>query len=40
MLGGNYLVHLDKFREDLEKQMGFMALLIRKPIRKRYDRKA
>lgn len=40
MLGGNYLVHLDKFREDLEKQLGFMALLIRKPIRKRYDRKA
>lgn len=40
MLGGNYLVNLDKLREDLEKQMGFMSLLIRKPIRKRYDRKA
>ena len=40
MLGGNYLVSYDNFRADLEKQMGYMALLIRKPLRKRYDRKA
>ena len=40
MLGGNYLVSYDNFRADLEKQMGNMAFLVRKPLRKRYDRKA
>ena len=39
MLGGNYLVNLNRFREDLEKQMGYMSHLLRKPLRKRYDRK-
>lgn len=39
MLGGNYLVSYDNFRADLEKQMGYMALLLRKPIRKRYGKK-
>ena len=38
MLGGNYLVNLSRFREDLEKQMGYMSHLLRKPIRKRYDK--
>lgn len=38
MLGGNYLVNLARFREDLEKQMGYMAILLRKPIRKKYGK--
>lgn len=40
MLGGNYLVNIVGFQDSLEKQMGYMATLLRKPIRKRYDRKA
>ena len=39
MLGGNYLVSLDEFQNSLEKQMGYMSKLLRKPLRKRYDKK-
>lgn len=40
MLGGNYLIEIKDFQKNLEKEMGHMALLIRKPIRKRYGKKA
>jgi hypothetical protein len=39
MLGGNYMVGFRHFREELERQMDYMGTLLRKPLRKRYDKK-
>lgn len=40
MLGGNYMVEIKNFQKNLEQALGCMSLLLRKPIRKRYDRKS
>lgn len=40
MLGGNYMVEIMNFPKNLERELNHMALLIRKPIRKRYDKQS
>lgn len=40
MLGGDYMVEIRNFQKNLEQALGYMSILLRKPIRKRYDRKS